>query len=107
MIIWGYQGSPGDHLILETDEINRLIHTALPSANLSPQAQADFLENELSLLNDMQNDFDQIALKRATVLIDAHERFQKVVGGNKFKVVEPVLPMDLMGIYILLPDNSS
>jgi superfamily II DNA/RNA helicase len=107
MIIWGYQGSPGDHLILETDEINRLIHAALPSANLSPQAQADFLENELNLLNDMQNDFDQIALKRATVLIDAHERFQKVVGGNKFKVVEPVLPMDLMGIYILLPDNSS
>jgi len=105
MIIWGYQGNPIDQNILETDEINQLLYHALPSANLSPQAQESFLENEMNLLKDMQSVFDQLALKRATVLIEAHERFQKVMGGNKYKLVEPVLPMDLMGIYIFLPDN--
>jgi hypothetical protein len=30
-----------------------------------------------------------------------------VLGGKRFKVGEPVLPMDLMGIYILLPDRGN
>jgi hypothetical protein len=27
-----------------------------------------------------------------------------LVSGNKYKVVEPVLPMDVLGVYILLPE---
>ena len=80
--------------------------TASPSANITEQARADFLESELHDLPEINNEFDKIALKRADVLIEAHERFRKVLGGSRFKVVEPVLPMDLMGIYILLPDNN-
>jgi hypothetical protein len=30
-------------------------------------------------------------------------RFKKLVSGNRFKVVEPILPMDVLGVYILLP----
>jgi hypothetical protein len=40
------------------------------------------------------------------MLINAHERFRKVLGGKRFKVVEPVLPMDVLGVYILLPENQ-
>ena len=50
--------------------------------------------------------FDNIAIERANALVEAHERFRKVVSGFKYKAVEPVLPMDLMGIYVLLPINS-
>jgi hypothetical protein len=39
-------------------------------------------------------------------LIEAHERFRRVIGGKQYQVVKPVLPMDLMGIYILLPDSK-
>jgi len=35
--------------------------------------------------------------------VEAHERFRSVVGGKRYRVVEPVLPMDLIGVYILLP----
>jgi ATP-dependent helicase YprA (DUF1998 family) len=40
------------------------------------------------------------------ILTRSKERFRKVMGGKRFKVVEPVLPMDLMGVYILLPDRG-
>ena len=46
---------------------------------------------------------DPVALERANHLVDSHTRFKKLVSGSKYKVVEPVLPMDVLGIYILLP----
>ncbi len=104
MILWGYKGSPADGDVLSNYEISRIMDGAVPSANLTPQARTGFLENELENLADMKPMFDQIALKRAEILIEAHERFRKVMGGKRYKVVEPVLPMDLMGIYIVLPD---
>jgi len=107
MLLWGYRGSPSDNDILDSDEVKRLMDHALPSANISEQAKAGFLDNELENTSEMDKEFDKIALERAEILIDAHERFRKVMGGKRFKVVEPVLPMDLMGVYILLPDNTN
>lgn len=107
MLLWGYRGSPSDNDILDNDEVKHLMDHALPSANISEQAKAGFLENELENISEMDKEFDKIALERAEILIEAHERFRKVMGGKRFKVVEPVLPMDLMGVYILLPDRGN
>jgi len=106
MLLWGYRGSPSDNDILDKDEVKTLMATALPSANITDQAKASFLDNELENISEVRKEFDDIALERAEILIEAHERFRKVMGGKRFKVVEPVLPMDLMGVYILLPDRG-
>jgi len=106
MLVWGYKGTAGDNNVLSADEIKKLMEYAVPTSNLSEQAKADFLENELSTITTLGAEFDRIAIKRAEILIQAHERFRKVIGGKRYKVVEPVLPMDLMGIYILLPDTQ-
>ncbi len=37
-------------------------------------------------------------------LVTAHERFSAFMDHEKFQVVYPVLPMDLLGIYVLLPE---
>lgn len=107
MLLWGYRGSPSDNAFLDKDEVNKLISHAVPSADITNQAKASFLENELDNISEIGDEFDKIALQRAEILIEAHERFRKVMGGKRFKVVEPVLPMDLMGIYILLPDREN
>ena len=107
MLLWGYRGSPSDNDILDAAEIKALMADALPSANLTDQTRAGFLESELENVAELGKVLDAIALQRAESLIDAHERFRKVLGGKRFKVVEPVLPMDLMGIYILLPDRDN
>lgn len=106
ILLAGYTGSASDRQFLETPEAKKLMESASPASNLSLQAQADFLEHELEDIQQLKDDFDRIALQRAQQLIEAHERFRKVVGGTRYKVVEPVLPMDLMGIYILLPERN-
>ena len=47
MLLWGYRGSPSDNEILDAAEIKALMTNALPSANLTDQARAGFLESEL------------------------------------------------------------
>jgi len=106
MLVWGYQGSASDNQILSPEEIKRLMEEAAPSSNLTEQAREEFLQNELGMIKKMGPALDQIAISRSEILVEAHERFRKVIGGKRYKVVEPVLPMDLMGIYILLPDRA-
>jgi len=38
-------------------------------------------------------------------LVEAHERFSRLVDKKKFQVVYPVLPMDVLGVYILVPNR--
>jgi hypothetical protein len=69
--------------------------------------KAYWLNEELSWVHD-ETSFrlhtDEVALERANHLVESHTRFKKLVSGNKYKVVEPVLPMDVLGVYILLPE---
>ena len=108
MLIWGFSGSAEDSCWLPTEQIEKLLHHAVPSSDLTPQSRPGFLENELEEIEHLHASgiLDQVALKRAEILLEAHERFRKLLGGGKYKVVEPVLPMDLMGVYILLPERK-
>jgi len=107
MLLWGYRGSPSDKDILGHEEVKKLMEYARPTENLEKPAMKSFLEHELENIEELEPEFDDVALERANILIEAHERFTKVMGGKRFKVVEPVLPMDLMGVYILLPETNS
>lgn len=108
MLIWGFSGSAEESNWLSPDQTRHLLHHAVPSSDLSPQARQGFLENELEEIEELHGSgiLDQAALKRAEILLEAHERFRKLLGGGRYKVVEPVLPMDLMGVYILLPEKE-
>ncbi|NIM17544.1 MAG: DEAD/DEAH box helicase [Candidatus Aminicenantes bacterium] len=105
MLVWGYRGNPANGDIVEENEVERLMRVAVSTSNVSNEATAYFLENELEDIKEIREILDNVALQRAQVLIDAHERFRTVVGGKRYKIVKPVLPMDVMGIYILLPDK--
>lgn len=103
MLVWGYRGNPANGDIVEENEVERLMRAAVSTSNVSNEAAVYFLESELEDIKDIREILDNVALERAQVLIDAHERFRTVVGGKRYKIVKPVLPMDVMGIYILLP----
>ncbi len=105
MLVWGYRGSPEAKDFLASDEAHALLDTARPSTALSPQSQANFLTNELSLLPALRADFDKVAEHRCQQLVAAHERYSRFFSQAAFEVVYPVLPMDVMGIYVLLPES--
>jgi superfamily II DNA or RNA helicase len=108
MLLWGFKGSAEDNEILSIEEARELLDKASATSNLTNESKEYFLEEELEEINELreQKKFDHVAIARSELLIESHERFRKVLGGKKYKVVEPILPMDLMGVYILLPDNE-
>lgn len=107
MILWGWRGTPQQKEFLDHGEARELLAAARASSDLTVQARGSFLDNELKLLNGLQPEFDRVAEQQSQRLVDAHERFSSLMDGKRFQVVHPVLPMDLLGLYILLPDGGT
>jgi len=107
MIMTGYEGSVSTKVkFLTIEESKNLLFNNIPSGNITKQSQDSFLQEEINDIKLLQTDFDKIAFERAENLVESHERFRKTVGGFKYQTVKPILPMDLMGVYILLPDKN-
>jgi superfamily II DNA or RNA helicase len=103
MLLWGYRGTPQDGKFLGPAEAEQLLADARVSEEVTSHAAGTFLENELNLIPRLQPTFDAVAHERCEHLVEAHTRFTKVMGGTEFQVVDPVIPMDVMGIYVLVP----
>jgi len=107
MRLWGWRGMPEQRDHLDHAEAHRLLRVAQASGNLSPESRKAFLENELGLLEGLGAEFDRIAEEQSKQLVEAHERFSSLVDRKRFQVVYPVLPMDILGVYILLPEVAA
>jgi len=106
VLTWGYRGSLDDERFLPPEAARDLLLETLPSSNMSPQEQAYYLGEELEDLDEGAPFFEAITRQRTEHLIEAHERYRKAIGGTTYQGLEPVLPPDLMGLYILVPDRS-
>lgn len=104
MLLWGWRGTPADQEYLDHAEARDLLTAARASSDLTPQSRANFLENELRIMDSLASQFEVISEGQSKRLVAAHERFSSLMDRQKFQVVYPVLPMDLLGIYILLPE---
>ena len=107
MLLWGWRGTPDDREHLSHEQARSLLSEARASSNLSAEARASFLENELGLLGQLNEALNELAEEQSKRLVAAHERFSALMDKQRYQVVYPVLPMDLMGMYILLPEGSA
>ena len=106
MILWGWRGTPQQKEYLGHSQAKALLSVARASSDLTSHARASFLENELTLLASLKKEFSSVAEQQSRHLVAAHERFSALMDGKRFQVVYPVLPMDLLGVYVLLPDGA-
>lgn len=109
MWMWGYKGTLNENKYLDHAAAKALLMTTKVTANMEMAEQEYWLGEELPWIVDekkFRSVTDPYALKRADHLVNAHLRFRELVSGSKFKVVEPILPMDVLGIYILLPETK-
>lgn len=104
MLLWGWRGTPDQREFLAHAQAKELLSEARAASDLSPQARASFLENEIKLLDRLGDEFLTVAEEQSKRLVSAHERFSALMDKRRFQVVYPVLPMDLLGVYVFLPE---
>jgi len=87
---------------LAPEESDALL-AATPDKNLIPTA----IDQQLTLLLDALVPFQQslanIAAQRAQAQLEAHERVREASKTKGRATIEPVLPADILGAYVLLP----
>lgn len=107
MWLWGYEGEVIQKQFIDKETAINLLMNVNPTQNMEEGEKTYWLNEEMAwVLNEktFREQTDDVALERANHLVESHTRFKKLVSGNKYKVVEPVLPMDVLGVYILLPE---
>jgi len=103
MYLWGYSGLGSDMEVLSFDRCKQLMLKANSKVQLPSERQIADLDRELKLFHQLKDQFSAVASERAEKLVEAHGRFKDLVGGRRYEKATPVLPPDVMGVYILMP----
>ncbi len=103
MFLWGYEQTPNGINALDIDRCKELLHTA-NALDLSSERQELIFEKELKHFEELHPDFIKVVEKRSDELVNAHTRFAKYIGAKRFEAVTPVLPPDILGVYVLIPN---
>jgi hypothetical protein len=103
MYLWGYRSIAGTMETLEYSEAKKLLKEAKALSNLPVERQKQDILEELKRFDNMKPQFIELANQRADKLVEAHGRFKDLIGGRSYEKATPVLPPDVMGVYILMP----
>ena len=103
MFLWGYEQTPDGINALEIDRCKELLHSS-NALDLSMERQELIFEKELEHFKQLHPDFIKVVEKRSDELVNAHTRFAKYIGAKRFEAVTPVLPPDILGVYVLIPN---
>jgi superfamily II DNA or RNA helicase len=103
MYLWGFEGLSKGGDILDYASCKKLLFEAESAQNLSRERQIDTFNHQMSLFQGRLDEFVAIAEERSVQLVEAHGRFKKLVGGKRYEAVHPILPPDILGVYVFLP----
>jgi superfamily II DNA or RNA helicase len=87
---------------LGPDEAESLL-SATPDANLGESRLRQQLELLIGHLPRLQLALEPLAAERASAQLEAHERVRQAARVRGKLTVEPILPVDILGAYLLLP----
>jgi len=101
--IFGFTGSTDNPDWLEKDKIDELLKTN-PDANILPDQITHLVNKTLDKYDSIKYSVDNFANSMADELIGSHKRVRSAsnLKGISYKV-KPLLPVDILGIYIYLP----
>jgi superfamily II DNA or RNA helicase len=101
-----FEGAPESAGWLGEEKIAPLLD-ATPDVNVSPEQARDFVSRVIDGVGELRPHLDEVARERAAELLDAQERVRESarLTGVTYSV-DPQLPIDLLGVYVLLPISS-
>ena len=95
----------GSCVLASRDEAEALL-AAEPAGNILPQQAANFVRQVVEGIGHIRTHIDQLAVERAQELLEAHRRVRIASGVKHLRYdVRPQLPVDVLGIYVLLPSR--
>jgi hypothetical protein len=103
MFLWGYEHTPEGINTLDIEGCKRLLHTS-GAMDISKERQELIFEKELQHFEELHPDFIKVVENRSEELVNAHTRFAKFLGARRYEAVTPVLPPDILGVYVLIPN---
>ena len=106
MIFVGYRGKIDNHDFLTQEEAKHLFLNSMPSGNMDMATQKTLLSNSIRWIDsetELREHTDNIALERASHLVDAFAKYRTYLKASEYQVVEPVLPMDVIAAYLFVP----
>lgn len=106
MIFVGYRGKIDNHDFLTQEEAKQLFLHAQASGSMDLPTQKTLLTNSIRWITDektLRQHTDDIALERASHLVDAFSKYRTYLKASEYQVVEPVLPMDVIAAYLFVP----
>ena len=89
---------------LQGDAVAKLLECT-PSGNLPPQAVQREIRTALDFLQNHPQQLQALATQRAQVLLADHQRVREAARDVGQYSVSACLPVDVMGVYVLLPDS--
>ena len=101
----GFRGAPGKaEWMTDTDEMENLLH-AKPSRNIDQAQATGFVQKVIDDFDSLRLHLDEYAGQRGDEILEAHRRVRNAtrLTGVKYDI-EPQLPVDVLGIYVYLPE---
>jgi hypothetical protein len=99
----GYRGTSESPTWLPSDEVERIVR-GRPVANVAPQQATAWVSSAQANLVALAPHLDRIARDRARLVLESHTRVRRAAGLRiRGQRVEPHLPADVLGMYVLMP----
>ncbi len=93
----------GEPQLLEKEALLALMQ-APPSKNMTPEAKMRELNTAIDQVSSLENAFEKLANQRAQEVLADHRRTREAADARGSYSVQPQLPVDVMGVYVLVPD---
>lgn len=106
MVLYGFKGELKNNNTLSHEECEEILKNATPTKEISLMKKQVAFDNIKEQILENKNLLADITLERTNKLLEANERYTNIVGGKKYMFKEPVLPPDLLGVYIILPGRE-
>ena len=103
MYLWGFEGSMNGGRQLDYSRCKKLLYEAASERQLTIERQRSELQSQMQAFENIRDRFITLAEGRAEALVEAHGRFKSLVGGRRYEAVYPVLPPDILGVYVFIP----
>ena len=103
MFLWGYEQTAEGINTLEMEQCKKLLHTS-SALDISTERQQIVFNKEIQHFKMLHPDFIKVVTTRSEELVNAHTRFAKYIGAKRFEAVTPVLPPDILGVYVIIPN---